>query len=218
VKLPLAIAAVATVASLSPVIASAPDRPHDARAVIERMLADNPRLVTYRARVHVSIRMLNFPYLSPSLDGTSYYQRPSAYAVVFDRVPFYMHGFSKLFDNMGDPGAWEQDQNAVLVGTTVEAGRRLYLLRLTKKIYSDILDHTDAYVDAANFQLVRMEWHYRSGGSIVMTQSYRVENGFALPSGVHAAVDIPHVRAVGDAIYDRYQVNVPISSTVFQNS
>jgi hypothetical protein len=204
-------------ACLAPVNAAS-DRPLDASAVIERMVASNPSLVTYRARVHVAVHMLNFPYLSPQLDGTSYYKRPGAYAVVFDHVPFYMRGFSKLFDNIGDPGAWEQDQNAVLLGTKVEAGRELYILRLTKKIYSDILDHTDAYVDAANYRLVRMEWHYRSGGSIVMTQSYRMENGFALPSGEHASVDIPHIRAVGDASYDRYQVNVPISSTVFQNS
>jgi hypothetical protein len=217
VRLLFAIAA-AAVACLSPVAASAPDRPADAHAVIERMLANNPRLVTYRARVHVAVRMLNFPYLSPQLDGTSYYERPGAYAVVFDRVPFYMRGFSKLFDNMGDPGAWEQDQNAVLLGTTAEAGRELYVLRLTKKIYSDILDYTDAYVDAADFQLVRMEWRYRSGGTIAMTQSYRREHGFALPAGVHVSIDIPHVRATGDASYDQYEVNIPISAAVFQNS
>lgn len=208
--------AIAAAASLSPAFAAAPDAPGDAHAVIERMIAGNPRLTTYRARVHVVVRMLNFPYLSPELTGTSYYKRPGAYAVVFDRVPFYMRGFAKLFDNMGDPGAWEEDQNAVLLGMKSEAGRDLYLIRLTKKIYSDILDHTDAYVDAQDFRLVRMEWYYRSGGSIVMTQSYRIENGFALPAGEHASVNIPHVRAVGDASYDEYQINVPISEAVFQ--
>lgn len=215
-KLPLLVAAVVA-ACLSPVSASITDMPSDAHAVIERMIANNPRLVTYRARVHVAVHMLNFPYLSPELNGTSYYRRPGAYAVVFDRVPFYMRGFAKLFDNMGDPDAWERDQDAVLLGTKTDGGRDLYVLRLTKKIYSDILDHTDAYVDARDYRLVRMAWYYRSGGNIVITQSYRVENGFALPASEHALVNIPHVRAVGDANYDQYQINVPISAAVFQN-
>lgn len=212
-----AIAGIAA-ACLAPAAVCAQDQPRDAHAIIQRMIADNPRLVTYRAHVHVSVHMLNFPYLSPSLDGTSYYKRPSGYAVVFDRVPFYMHGFSKLFDNMGDPGAWEQDQNAALLGTRVEAGRPLFILRLTKKIYSDILDHTDAFVDTTTYRLVRMEWYYRSGGNIVMTQSYREQNGFEVPAGEHASIDIPHVRAVGDATYDQYQVNVPIGTAVFQKT
>lgn len=212
----LAIAAIIAAATVP--AAAAMQQPTDAHAVIERMLSANPALLTYRARVHVAVHMLNFPYLSPQLDGTSYYRRPGGYVVVFDRVPFYMRGFSKLFDNMGDAGSWESDQNVTLDGTRTESGETFLILRMTKKIHSDILDYTDAYVNAQTYRLARMEWHYASGGTIVMTQSYRTQAGFTVPAVQHAYVDIPHVHAVGDAVYGEYQLNVPVSQTVFNKS
>lgn len=201
-----------------PAFGSAPPQPRDAHAVIERMLAQAPALQSYRARVHVNVHMLNFPYLSPQLDGTSYYKRAEGYAVVFDTVPFYMRGFSKLFDNMGNPAAWETDQTVSLLGERMQDGRSYLVLRMKKKIHSDILEYADAFVDVSTYRLTRMEWHYTSGGSIVMTESYRMNDGFALPSLQHAYVNIPHVRAVGDAVYAEYQVNVPVSSGVFGSS
>jgi len=206
--------AILAVAGALPAAASAP-KPLDAHAVIQRMVASEPSLISYRARVRVAVHMLNFPFLSPQLDGTSYYKRPASYEVVFDSVPFYMKGFSRLFADMGEPGAWERDQNVVLLGTRMESGQPLLVLRMTKKIHSDILDHTDAFVDPRTYELVRMEWHYSSGGTIVMTQSYRVQNGFVVPSTQHATIDIPHVRAVGDAVFSDYQVNVLVDGAVF---
>lgn len=206
--------AILAVAGALPAAASAP-KPLDGHAVIQRMIASEPSLTSYRARVRVAVHMLNFPFLSPQLDGTSYYKRPASYEVVFDSVPFYMKSFSRLFADMGEPGAWERDQNVVLLGTRVESGQPLLVLRMTKKIHSDILDHTDAFVDPRTYELVRMEWHYSSGGTIVMTQSYRVQNGFVVPSTQHATVDIPHVRAVGDAVFSDYQVNVNVNGAVF---
>ena len=101
----------------------------------------------YRARVHVDVRMLNFPFLAPKLDGTSYYKRPDLYVVVFDRMPSYARGFGTLFNDVGNPLAWQRDQY-VSRGRN-DAARRPPddRLRMTKKIHSDILDHTLAYVD-----------------------------------------------------------------------
>ncbi len=204
----------ALLACAVPAFASAP-QPNDARVVIEAMLASNPALISYRARVHVGVHMLNFPYLSPVLDGTTYYKRPGDYEVVFDSVPFYMKGFSRLFADMGDAAAWQRDQNVALLGTRNVGGHSLLVLRMTKKVHSDILDYTDAYVDPRTYELLRMEWHYRSGGTIVMTQSYRLQAGFVVPFEQHATIDIPHVRAIGDAVYDSYQVNVVVDDGIF---
>jgi len=198
-----------------PASAGAPTPPRDAQDVINRMIAANPALDSFRTRVHVDVHMLNFPWLSPTLDGTSYFRRPDKYEVVFDRVPSYMKGFSKLFDDIGDAAVWGRDQNIEFLGTNGAYGRTLLVLRLTKKIHSDILDHTDAYIDPTTYELVRMEWHYTSGGTIVMTQSYRTEAGFVLVAGQHAMIDIPHVHAVGDATYSTYQTNVAVDSAVF---
>jgi hypothetical protein len=198
----------------APAAAQQPE-PYDAQAVIDRMIALNPALSSFRTAVHVKIRMRSFPYLSSNLDGTFYFKRPDKYEVVFDRVPFYMRGFSRLFDDVADPGAWQRDENIVFLGSRKTGSQLLLLLRLTKKIHDDNLDHTDAYVDPASFEVVRMEWHYSNGGVIAMTQSYRTESGFTLLAGQHATIDIPYIHAVGTASYGAYQTNVDVNDAVF---
>jgi hypothetical protein len=182
----------------------------NALTVIARMTARNPSLQSYRARVHVDIRMFNFPFLAPKLDGTTYFKRPDTYVIVFDRMPGYARGFQRLFDDVGNPKAWEENQNVIVAGTSWLNGRQTIVLRLTKKIHSDILDHTLAYVDPADYSLVQMEWYYTSGGKITMSQQYRLEGVYSVLSQQHATINIPHVHAVADAHYGTYQTNVPV--------
>ncbi len=191
----------------------APEQPSNPWTVIQRMTQRNPLLQSYRARVHVDVRMLNFPFLAPKLDGTEYYKRPDFYVVVFDRMPGYARGFARLFDDIGSPRAWEKNQNITVDGTSWLHGRPTIVLRLTKKIHSDILDHTLAYVDANDYALLQMEWYYTSGGKITMTEYYRTEGVYSVLAQQHATIDIPHVHAVADASYGTYQTNVPIGVT-----
>lgn len=204
--LALAAASVRVGAADSPAIAPA----SNPWTVLTKMAQRNPTLESYRARVHVDIRMLNFPFLAPKLDGTSYYKRPDYYVVVFDRMPSYARGFQRLFDDIGNPQAWEKNQYITFAGTSWVDGRESIVLRLTKKIHSDILDHTLAYVDASDYALVKMEWYYTNGGKIAMTQQYRTEGNYSVLSAQHGTIDIPHVHAVANANYGTYQTNVPI--------
>jgi outer membrane lipoprotein-sorting protein len=209
------LAAAALLATLGAVPENASESrlPPDARSVLTRMAQRNSTLSSYQARLHVDIRMLSFPFLSPKLDGTSYYRRPDTYVVVFDRMPSYARGFSRMFNDVGNPLAWEKEQNVSVEGSSTIDGRAMIVLRLTKKIHSDILDHTLAYVDAASYTLTRMEWYYTNGGKIAMTQQYRVEGGYVLLAAQHGTINIPYVRAVADAAYGTYQTNVNIPST-----
>lgn len=195
--------------------APAARQPLTSQTIIRRMEQRNPSLQSYRARVHVNVRMSNFPYLAPKLDGTSYYKRPDAYEVVFDRIPSYAKGFGKLFNDVGDPGAWGKDQNVSFLGTAPLNGHPMLLLRMTKKIHSDVLAYTLAYVDPQSYELAQMEWHYTNGGEITMTQSYRQEGSYSVISAQHATIDIPHVRAVADSSYGAYQTNVAVDDGVF---
>jgi hypothetical protein len=190
--------------------------PKDARTVIRRMLRLNPSLKSYQARVHVDLRMLNFPFLAPQLDGTTYYKRPDRYEVVFDHVPAYAHGFEKIFDDVGDPLRWEREQHVALLGERVLNGRNVLVLSMTKKIYSTILARTIAYIDPANYELVEMEWDYRDGGKIVMRQWYGTQGQYIVVVQQHVDINIPHVHAVGDSQYVAYKTNVPLTNSVFE--
>jgi hypothetical protein len=184
----------------------------DAHAIIERMSERNPALRSYQARVHVDVRMLNFPFLAPKLDGTSYYKRPDFYEVVFDRMPGYARGFQRIFNDVGNPRQWEKLQNVTVVGTAWVGERPAIVLRMTKKIHSDILDHTLAYVDPSDYSLLQMEWYYTNGGKITMSQQYRAESNYSLLAAQHATISIPYVHAVADATYGTYQINVPVGT------
>lgn len=184
-------------------------------SILAGIAARNPSLQTFQARVHVNVHMLNFPWLSPKLDGTSYFKRPDNYEVVFDRTPSYAHGINKLFGDIDDVAAWEKDWNIVYDGVQNVDGHALYALRMTKKIYSDQVKDTVAYVDPATYQVVRMDWHYRNGGAITMTQTYRQQGQYNVVAAQHADIHIPHVHAVADATFGEYQTNVAVSDSVF---
>jgi len=185
-----------------------------AAAIVDKMLDKNPGLASYRVRVHVTTRMLSFPFLSPTLDGTSYYKRPNKFVVVFDRVPAYAAGFSKIFNNIGDPGAWSKDNVISYAGTRVWSGRPVYVLKVAPRQYSDILAYAHAIVDPATWELVEMTWHYRNGGTISMRQWYRREHGYDVLAEQSAEINF-RVRASSHATYGAYQLNVPIPDTVF---
>jgi hypothetical protein len=193
----------------------APARGLTPEVVVGRMIARNPSLQSFRSRVHVNVRLLSFPFLAPKLAGTSYFKRPDNYVVDFDRVPGYAKGFSKLFNDVGDPAAWSKDSNLAIDAQTSLDGRPAIVLRMTKKIPSSILAYTLAFVDPQSYDLERMEWHYASGGTIVMTQTYRKQGDFDVISSQHADIQIPHIHAVADSTYGPYETNVAFADAVF---
>lgn len=197
--------------SASPVVSSA--TPDTAQDVIDRMEARNVGLHSYTVRVHVRMRT-SIPFYDPNLDGTTYYKRPDSFAVIFDRVPGYMKSVQKLFDDVGDPTDWQKDSNIRLAGTVQLNGRLMLELVLTKKIHSDQLGDTIAYVDPNTYELPQMEWHYTNGQTIVMTQDYQEENGFSVVTHQHVSGN-RRIRATGDATYEQYQTNVAVDNSVF---
>lgn len=197
-----------------PVPAGTPAAP-TAASVMRRIMARNVSLHSFQARVNVHIRMLTFPYLAPHLSGTSYYKSPGRYEIVFDRVPSYAHGITKLFGDIGDPAGWTTDSNVVYSGIKYVGGHPYYTLTISKKIRSDQLKEAVAFVDPSTYDVIRMEWHYYNGGSIVMTQAFRRQGAYTLVASQHADIHIPFVHAVADASYGTYHTNVAIADTVF---
>lgn len=206
---------IALAALLLPSTASAQSPTPSAHGIIARMLERNPSLASYRSRVHIDVRKTNFPFINLGLDGTSYYKKPNNFELVFDSVPSYAKGFEKIFTDVGDPGSWEKDHDITFDGMKTLYGRSYISLRLTKKIYSTITDHAEAYIDPQNYEVIQMEWYYRSGGMITMRQWYRSDGNYSVISQQHAEINIPHIRAVADSKYGPYQTNVAVDDSVF---
>lgn len=192
--------------------------PPAVHAVIARMIDRNPSLDSYTTRVHVDLHMLNFPFLAPKLDGTSYFKRPNHSEFVFDRLPSYAKGFEKLLNDVADPLAWQTDWNIEDRGLIKVDGYPAPMIELfmTKKIYSDQTANAIAYVEPKTYELLQVEWNYRNGGKIVMRQSYRDEGAYNLVSQQHVDINIPHIHAVGESQFGTYQINVPVEDTAFK--
>jgi hypothetical protein len=197
-----------------PAVAESPAAPRTSAEVIKRINARNPSLHSFQTGIHVQVRMTSFPFLSPHLDGTAYYKRPGKYEVVFTNAPSYAKSMKQLFADIADPSGWLADSNIAFRGTQTMDGRQYLVLSMTKKIYSDQIKDTVAYVAPSTYQVVRMEWHYTNGGSISMTQTYRNESGFNVVASQHVEVHY-RVRAVADSSFDPYKTNVPVADSVF---
>ena len=214
-KRPIAFLLASAFAAIPALAQPAPAVPRTVSAIIKAIEARNASLKTFQARMHVQVHMLSFPWLSPHLDGTAYYKRPANYEVVFDKPPSYMKGVDKMFADIDDPQGWQKDSNITFAGVRNVGGRQLLALSMTKKIYSDQIKDTVAYVDPSTFEIVRMEWHYFKG-TITMTQTYRNEGGYSVIASQHVDANY-RVRAVADSSFDPYKTNVPISDSVFTN-
>jgi anti-anti-sigma factor len=185
-----------------------------ADSIVERVVAANPALRSYQARVHVAVQMQSFPFLAPRLVGTTYFRRPDNFEVVFDRVPSYAKGFDRLYSDIGDPTEWERRFNMTVIGEKAIAGHSDVVLRLVQKVRG-MIDHQDVAVDTSAWRIDEMEWHYYNGGVITMTQTFEPSGDWTVLAAQHAVIRIPYVHAVADARYDDYHTNVAIDDSVF---
>lgn len=207
----LALVAVTGVANVAPAAAAAPT----ADGIMRHIDARNPGLNTFQTRVHVALKMTSFPWFFSNLDGTEYYKRPDKHGVIFDHPPSYAKGINSLFGAIDAPSDWRKDSNIVYDGEKAVGGKQMLILRMTKKIYSDQIRDTFAYVDPDTYQVARMDFNYTNGDQIVMTQTYKQQNGFNVVATRHLDIH-RHVRAVANAVYASYETNVAVNDSVFE--
>ena len=203
-----AIAAVLLAVAAGTAVGSAVEAPEPAD-IVQHVVDANPSLRSYEARVHVDVHLVALPFVSPKLDGTTYFKRPDNFEVVFDSVPSYAKGFERLYSDIGDPTGWEKRFNMTVTGEKDVDGHRDLVLRLVQKVRGMIA------VDPSSWRIDEMEWHYYNGGVISMTQEFTTLNGLNVLSTQHASIRIPHVHATAVASYSDYKTNVAIDDSVF---
>lgn len=208
-----AIAAVLLAVAAGTAVGSAVEAPEPAD-IVQHVVDANPSLRSYEARVHVDVHLVALPFVSPKLDGTTYFKRPDNFEVVFDSVPSYAKGFERLYSDIGDPTGWEKRFNMTVTGEKDVDGHRDLVLRLVQKVRG-MIDHQDVAVDPSSWRIDEMEWHYYNGGVISMTQEFTTLNGLNVLSTQHASIRIPHVHATAVASYSDYKTNVAIDDSVF---
>ncbi len=188
--------------------------PADPAAIIARVIERNPNLASYQGRLHVDIRLSSFPFIREHLDATTYYQRPSNYEVVFDKLPSYARGFGKLYTDVGDPANWESRFVITNSGDVPFEQHQDIALTLVQRVRG-MIDHETVLVDPSTWSIDQIRYDYYNGGSITMSQSFRDIGGYRLLISQRADIKIPHVHAVAYGTYGDYQTNVAVDPSVF---
>jgi len=170
----------------------------------------NLGLHSYQADLHVDVQTHGFPYISPSLDGTAYYQEPDRTAVVFQTVPALAEQFKKVYPQLEPPNEWSRIYDVTPVaddGTTSQ-------FRLVRKKNGRI-DHVDVMVDDATATVSSMAYVYKDGGSISFQQTYALIDGNYVIKTQTGKVDIPHYSADVASSFSNYRLNCKIDHKVF---
>jgi hypothetical protein len=188
--------------------------PADPAAIIARVIERNPNLASFQGRLHVDIRLSSFPFIREHLDATTYYQRPSNYEVIFDKLPSYARGFEKLYTDVGDPANWERHFVITNSGDALFEKHRDISLTMVQRVRG-MIDHETVLVDPGTWSIDQIRYDYYNGGSITMSQSFQNIGGYRLLISQRADIKIPHVRAVAYGTYGDYQTNVAVNPSVF---
>ena len=182
----------------------------DATAVYARMQRVNANLHSFQATLHVDVTTHGFPYISPSLDGTAYFEEPDRSAVVFETVPALANQFKKVYPQLEPPSEWPRIYDV----TPLADNGTVAQFRLVRKKNGRI-DHVDVSVDDATATVSTMAYFYKDGGSISFAQTYDVIDGNYVIKSQTGKVDIPHYSADVASTFSNYRLNVKIDDTVF---
>jgi outer membrane lipoprotein-sorting protein len=182
----------------------------DPAAVYARMQQVNAGLQSFQADLHVDVTTHGFPYISPSLDGKAYFERPDRSAVVFETVPALAGAFKKVYPQLEPPSEWPRIYDVSPISDDGTTSR----FRLVRKKNGRI-DHVDVTVDDRTATVSAMTYIYKDGGTISFQQTYAVVDGNYVITSQTGRVDIPHYSADVASTFTNYQLNVKIDQGVF---
>ena len=201
----LAFAAVAGGPSLA-----VPVRAADPGPLFSRMTHVNAGLRSYEADVTVAIETHGFPYLSPTLQGRAFYERPDRTAVQFDAVPAIASQLKNVVAQIPPPAEWPALYE---IAPTGDDGTTATFRLVPRK--AGRVDHVDVTVDDATATVTGMRYAYKDGGTVSFTQSYDRIGGAYVVARQVGKVEIPHYSADVVSTFANYRLNVAIPEAVF---
>jgi outer membrane lipoprotein-sorting protein len=179
--------------------------------LFRRMVALNAALRSYKADVHLDVALKTFPFISPSLDGNVYYEKPDKQAVVFDTVPALAAQFKKVYPKVDPPSRWLARYDVAVL----DDSGGVTTFRLVPKVNGRV-EHLDVKADDAKATIVEYTWTYKDGGYIAFDQSFETIGGNFLVQKQTGHVELPAYKAEVTSSFSNYKLNVSLDDSVFQ--
>ena len=186
----------------------------DTQSIISRMAAANGSLQSYKVRVHFDVDLHSFITMHPGLDATYYFKKPDKAELDFDTVPILAQEFQHFYASLPAPSTWQRLYDVSVVSKTQSGGHWRDTLKLVPK-HGGNVDRMLVAVDEDGYAIVRQEWYYRNGGTIVMDQQNQRLGAYILPKRQSADFKLPSYQAHVISAFGRYELNVPIADSVF---
>jgi hypothetical protein len=161
-----------------------------AAAIVNQLAARLADVANYRADLEIHLRMRHFPFLGAVFHGSTTYQAPGTFSVSL-RQHALAQNYQRALTEMGNPEAWLESYN-VSVDQSFAGQPGELALRLVPRRPNDV-DHIVAIVDQASRTIQRIDWSYRNGGHVSMTQRYAPVDGLLMIT--HQDIDIATPRA-----------------------
>jgi hypothetical protein len=173
-----------------------------AAAALSAVVQRNASLHDYTFDVDAHIALLTFPWIRFSLSGHGQYTKDGAYTVHFDHVPWFGHGFETISMASLDPKNWPEQYTITLAKPQNDNT----VLSLHDRKHTS-LDETLVTID--HDQTVReILWNYANGGHVRLSIVPAQISGYALPQSEEAEIVVHGYRAMADASFTNYKVNL----------
>ncbi|MDQ2663427.1 MAG: hypothetical protein M3Y18_05255 [Candidatus Eremiobacteraeota bacterium] len=181
-------------------------------ALLARMAAVNPHLRSYTASIHADVRMLSFPYLSPSLDGTYYHKEPDKNKLVFTSgVPAIAHQFSKVYPQVESASRWKSVYEISVQGDDGTYTTFKLIPRRAGRV-----DHIDAKVDDRTATVAQLRWNYTdNGGYATLDQHFANFRGNRIVDRQSGHVEVPSYTVDVNSTFANFRLNPNIPNSVF---
>lgn len=176
--------------------------PQGANAALSAVVARNASLHDYTFDVTAHIALLTFPWIRFSLQGRGRYTKDGTYTVHFDHVPWFGKGFETISMAALDPKTWPDEYTLSL---EPPAGENTVLSLHDRKHTS--LDQTLVTIDADR-TVREIRWNYARGGHVRLSIVPQHIGGYDLPRSEEAEIVMSTYRAMADATFSNYRINV----------
>jgi len=173
--------------------------------VIDMVLDRNPGLRSYGAHATLNVRQLNFPWLSPVLEGKVYYTKPGYEVYDFPHTPSYLQGITKVEGAVGLANRWRHCYDI-----TLETRPDSYVLHMVPKILGEVAQ-MDVSIDKKSGEERFFNWSYhRETDSVQLWQTYSNVGGYDVVTSQAADITKHLIRAKATGTFDAFHFNVPV--------
>ena len=186
-------------------------------AIVRTVANRNDGLHSFESSISMDIHERSFPFMRVHLNGSTYFQAPDRYAVVFNNLPHYMKGLPKAYASMLNVAHWPSEFAIKRNGTRHCSDHDEIALELTPRSRESDLEHARAYVDPNAWTVNEVDWTFQKM-EFDIVQSFQMEGPFRVLSGNQANIRVPYARATATTTFANYRTNVAIDENIFQPS